>query len=265
MTTGTLKDVADREAAEAEAAISAEEAADETPAAPPTDPAASHVTVWDRAPSQTDFDLAGEWLSRLEDGAHEMTPDQTVDALVKVVDVHPRFRMPQEWPGESDEVLHGSAILGDIGRFLLRGCRAKLEVSPRDVVFLWRNKKTWTSRGVEVRCKPKALSELERHQTGAVAAVVANFRLFHHLTTVQKISAVYGALRRLDKKGKVIPPQFEGFFDELHLFGLGTFEADANLARAVELGRGRDDELPWRVKADEFDYDEDDDDEDGVD
>lgn len=229
-----LKEAADREAdkAEAEAAAKKGEKKD-TP------------RIWDRAPSKEDVARAQAALVELNNRAQDMGPDGVVDALLQVVDVLPGYRMPDPWPGKTEEVLRESPFAADIGRFLLRGC-SRLEVSPQRLVFLWRNKKTWTQNGVEVRAKAVPLSELSRFFTeGAVAAVICNFQLFRYMTTRQKIAAIYHALRQLDAEGQIRPPQFSGFFDELQLFGTGTNDTDVQLVRAIEQGSQR--ELPFGV------------------
>lgn len=206
--------------------------------------------IWDRAPSQEEIVHAEKLLNTLKGSASDMGDEAVIDALVQIVDVHPNFRMPATWPVDAKTTLVEAPILEEIGKLLLRGC-PKLEVSPMRVRFLWRNKKTWTVKGVAVHAQAKKLSELSRfYSKGAVAAVVANYQVFRLLNTRQKLRAIYHALRELDAEGTIKPPQFEGFFDEIELFGTGTNQTDAYLARAMERGGAR--KLPWTEQPDFF-------------
>lgn len=199
--------------------------------------------VWNRSPSQIEVALSDDILRDLRDRAQEMGAEATIDGLIKVLDVHPMFRMPTDWPGDKEAVLCESELLGEIGRIMLRGC-AKLEISPRSVIFLWKNQKSWTQRGQPVMCQPRSLGEIPRFLSeGAKAAVIGNFQLFRYLNTRQKLAALYNALRALDVEGSLRPNQFEGFFDSLELFGTGTFQTDAMLRRAMDHGAQR--ELPF--------------------
>jgi len=207
--------------------------------------------VWDRAPSDTEIENAKKVLAHLDANAQDMGPEAVIDALVQIVDVHPDFRMPSSWPDKSEVTLVEAPLLSRIGKLMLRGC-PKVEVSPLKVRFLWRNKKTWTKRGVAVHAQAKKLSEVGRFfANGAVAAVVGNFQLFRLLNTRQKLRAIYHSLRELDAEGVIRPPQFEGFFDEITLFGTGTNQTDAHLRRAMERGGERD--LPFEEHPSLFD------------
>ena len=206
--------------------------------------------VWDRTPSQQEIALAADVLIELRNRAQEMGAEAVIDALLKVVDVHPSFLVPDQWPGDSDEFLLAADLVGEIGRFLCRGC-SRIEISPNDVTFLWRNKKTWTKQGVQIRAQGKKLGELASFfSDGGRAVVIANYQLFRILNTRQKIAAIYHALRQLDTDGAIRPNQFEGFFDEVELFGTGTFTTDALLRRAIEHGAQR--ELPFEEAVDAF-------------
>ena len=245
----TLKDIAEREAAEAEAEVKSEpgeqgvatqdDAQPEKKKDPPK--------IWDRAPSQEEIAKSDVVLQELEDRAQDMGPAACIDSLLAVVDVHPGMKVPATWPAGAQETLTKADLAERIGKLMLRAC-PKLEVSPMRVVFLWRNKKTWTKKGEPVRAEAKKLSELSRHfSRGAVAAVVCNYQLFRVLNTRQKLAAIYHALRQLDAEGSIRPPQFSGFFDELELFGTGTHSTDAFLVRAIEAGAQR--ELPFEESA----------------
>ena len=95
-----------------------------------------------------------------------------------------------------------------------------------------------------VHAAPKSYGALlSFHSQGFSAAVVVNYQIFKLLNTRKKVRGIYKALRALDKNGVIIPNQFEGFYDELELFGTGTAPEDLHLARAVEVAQQR--ELPF--------------------
>lgn len=252
MPEATLLQTAEREANEAEAdwnAMSDEEKAvvkskpGEQGIATQENEPAKKPRVWDRSPTQQEIVFADDYLQKLRHDSQEMGAEGVIDALVKVLDVHPHFQMPHEWPGEAEDTLTKAPLLKSLGTFLAKGC-AKIEISPTKVLWLWKNKKTWTKQGEQIRCQAKKLSDVGSHLAGgAVAVVIGNFQLFRLLNTRQKIAAIYHALRTLDAEGNIRPNQFEGFFDEIQLFGTGTFQTDVLLRRAIEHGAQR--ELPF--------------------
>lgn len=249
----SLKAAAEREAAEAEAEASANgvtsEPGENGIATQEQDPEAK-AGIWDRAPSKEEFDLAGDVLFRLRDHAHEMGAEAVVDCLMRLVDVHERFRTPASWPGKPEEPLSPSEQIGDIGRFMIRGCN-KLSIDARDVLFFWRNKKHWTKNEQVVLVDAVTLPEIGQHLGGgAKVAIRVNYQQWKLINTRRKLSALYHAIRSVNASGTRIAPQWSGFFDELHLFGTGTFESDAHLRRAVELGAQR--ELPFETAANAF-------------
>lgn len=231
-----LKETADREAEQAEA---------EAAGAKGKKPVSDAPRIWNRTATQEEIARAEGVLQNLRDEAHDMGPEAVIDALLQIVDVHPDFKVPNQWPGKSDETLVAAPFIAEIGKLMLRGC-PKLEVSPSKVVFLWRNKKTWTSGGVTVFTKPVSLGELSTYfAKGAVAAVIANYQMFRIINTRQKNERIYAALRRFDAEGVIQPVQFSGFYDQIQLFGTGTNESDVHLIRAIEQGSRREAQLPF--------------------
>lgn len=225
------------------AAAEAEKAEAEAAGKEGKKPRSEAPQIWGRTASQEEIALAQGVLERLKDGAQDMGPEGVVDALLQVVDVHPTFKMPDQWPGKGDATLVRATFLDEIGKLMLRGC-PKLEVSPTKVVFLWRNKKTWTSGGQTVFSKPMPLGELSRFfASGAIAAVVVNYQMFRIINTRQKLYHLYAALRRFDADGMIQPVQFSGYYDQLQLFGTGTDASDIHLVRAIERGSAR--QLPF--------------------
>ncbi|MGE4191690.1 MAG: hypothetical protein AB7G12_17535 [Thermoanaerobaculia bacterium] len=233
-----LKAAADQEAEKAEAdASEAEKKSKKSESDSPQ--------IWGRTANQQEIARAEGVLQNLRNRAQDMGPEAVVDALLQVVDVHPELKVPTQWPGKTEDTLLESPYLEDIGTLLLRGC-SRLEISPARVVWLWRNKKTWTKNGVQVRADARKLGEIASFVgRGKVVAIVANYPLFRLLNTRQRIAAIYAALRKVDAEGNVKAPQFIGFFDEIQLFGTGTNESDIHLKRALEQGTKRDAQLPF--------------------
>lgn len=200
-------------------------------------------TVWERQVGDVERKNAQAVLRNLENNAHDMGAEAVVEGLIAIVDVIPEFTVPHSWPGETSEEYRATPVIERIGLLLCRGC-PKIEISGRKVKFLWRNKKTWTRRGQNVHAVAKSYGTLLRHESGGFnAAVIANYQIVKLLNTRKKVRAVYKALRSLDANGVVIPNQFEGFYDELELFGSQTSAEDQYLARAIEVAQQR--ELPF--------------------
>lgn len=207
-----------------------------------TQPQEKEEPVFVRSASQQEIVFSQDILERLQKGAQDMGAEAVVDALMQLVDVHPLYVMPADWPGTSDEVLHESEFVQGIVSFLCRGC-SSIEVSPSDVVCLFKNQRTWSHRGVQIRAAAKRLDEVAAQETGKKAAVIANFPVFQLLNTRAKVAAIYHALRSIDAGGSRKAPQVEGWIDEYMLFGTGTTQTDVQLARAIEIGSQR--QLPF--------------------
>lgn len=253
----TMKQTAEREALEAEAEAQANgvtaEPGEQGIATQDEEAAADDgPEPFVREASETELDLAGDLYLELEGKALDLGAEKAVEMLCRVVDVHTSVCMPVDWPG-GEEPYRESHYLGWIGRILARAC-PKIEVSPGAVLFWWKNVKSWTKKGVPVRAigRPTTAGESFLSE-GSKAVVIGSFQMFRIMNTQQRVAAVYHALRALSAEGQVRPPQFSGYFDELSLFGVGTFEDDALLIRAVEAGLQV--ELPWsnRLQTNLFD------------
>ena len=199
--------------------------------------------IWKRKSTAKERDRAGALVLKLQNEAHDMGAEAVIDALIAVVDTVPEFTVPHQWPGEGSEEYRQSPVIERIGLLLCRGC-PKIDISGRRVTFLWRNTKNWTKQGAAVHAAGKSYGALLTHHSGGfMGAVIANYQILRLLNPRQKVRAIYKALRCLDENGTVIPNHFEGFYDELELFGTGTSPEDHRLARAVELASQR--ELPF--------------------
>ena len=197
-------------------------------------------------PSEEELAVAATVFRELRDRVNDYGPEQTVEALIQAVDVVPELCRPEEWPGETDGEYHRAPQLDEIGALLLKGCRAKLPISPKHVVFLWRNKEKWTLRGVTVRSNTKSFDQRTSFLLkGRLAVVEINFHHWKTLNPLQKIFTVYHALREIDEDGASQHPDFEGYLDELEVFGPRVFRDMALLAASIE--RGSERELPYQL------------------
>lgn len=200
--------------------------------------------VFRRDATEGQVEIADSIWSDLQDNAHQMSTELIVDRLVQCVDVLPILTV-RGWQHDAKERYAESPVLERIGKIMLRGCQ-KLELSPRDVVFYWRNSKTWTKRGVTVLADAKVIPAWARKATdGTKVMVFANHREFRKMNTLQKLKALYHALRGLDADAKRVPPHFEGWVDELEHFGPKTFEQEVRMVNAIT--RGQEKELPFQL------------------
>lgn len=197
-------------------------------------------------PSEDEIQRGLRVLSELRARAQDFGSERTIESLVSIVDIVPALRRPDEWAkGEEDEY-DAAPQIKEICTLLLKGCAAKLTLSPKDVVYLWRNKAKWTQHGVTVRSNTKPLDTRTQFLTkGTVAVVEINFHHWKALNPLQKIFTCYRALRILDKDASVRHADFEGYFDELELFGPRVFREMAQLKAAID--RGADRELPFQI------------------
>lgn len=163
-------------------------------------------------------------------------PDGAVSALLQLIDVHPKFTPPEEWPEAEGVEYSLSDVLSEMGKILLKGC-PKLGVKHPRVVFLWRNKEKWVSGGKTVRGKTASFNTRVRTLlSGKVGAVEINFHHFRTLNPLQRIFSLYHELRKLGADGGIQKPDFAGFYDELELFGPRVFRDMVELARVIEVG-----------------------------
>jgi|GEM_PF-3494234 len=192
-------------------------------------------------PTPDEVKTAEEVFTELQQqGPRQIGAERTIEALLQIVDRRPQFVCPMDWMGEEDEEYREAPLVERIGGLLLQAC-PKLEISQRKVIYLWRNKEKWTSKGVTVRSKANGLSKrVQFLAEDAYAVVEVNFHVFKHMNPLQKVATIYHALRALDTDGKQRPNDFEGFFDELELFGVGTFREMVTMANALERGKSVD-------------------------
>lgn len=247
----TLKEAAEEEAAAAEAEFEALSQGNVEAATPPdrvAEEAEEDQEAFTREAGDSEIEAARQVAFELEARAHTMGDLAVVDALIQIVDIHPDFTIPKAWPGKMTDVHRDSPVLKRIGTILCRGC-SQLEVGSTTLLYLWKNKKTWTKDGQPVTTLPQLFNPLTSYLAdGAAGAVVGNYQHYRLLNSRQKVAAIYGSLRQISEEGSKLPRHFTGFFDELELFGAGTWEAGAKLQRALEASAGR--ALPFQVELD---------------
>lgn len=221
----TLADVADREATEAEE----EFAGLETGA--PDDEAEDQPEYTAPVPSKKDIDTANKVYAAIKKvdihGA-----DGAVSALLQLIDIHPKFTRPQEWPGKEEEEYHESELLHEMALILTKGCK-KLTVDPKDLIFLWRNKEKWEQGGSTVRGNvksfPKRVIFLLKGKTDCIEM---NFHHWKAMNPLQRIFSLYHELRRAAQP----KPDFTGYYDEVETFGSRVFRDMVELRRVMEVG-----------------------------
>ena len=106
-----------------------------------------------------------------------------------------------------------------------------MSLSPKHLVSLWRNQAKWIRRGSTVRSDTKALDTRTQFLTkGKRAVIEINFHHWKALNPLQKVFTVYHELREaIDAHA-----DFEGYFDELELFGSRVFRDMAQLAATIQ-------------------------------
>jgi len=227
----TLAEVAIREAEGVEAEV---EGLD-TGAPPEEDGEPDQPEYVPPTPSADDKKTAEEVYTELKK-ADILGHDATVNGLIQLIDVHPQFTPPEEWPGKEDEEYCESDRLHSMAEILAKGCK-RITVSPRDVVFLWRNKAKWVQGGKTVRGNVKSLPLWVRYLLeGKVAAVAINYHHWKTLNPLQRVFALYHELRQVGSDGRMVKPDFTGFYDETVIFGPRVFREMMELQRVVEIG-----------------------------
>lgn len=192
-----------------------------------------------RPATDEEIERARAVLAELQERCQDWTSEQTVDALVQIVDVHPTFTPPDEWQGEDDEEYREAYCVREMVTLLLRGCRT-LAISPRKVTCLWRNKAKWTRGGKVVHAGSKSFDTRTQFLTGGVlASIEVNYHDFKALNPLQKVFVVYHALAELDAEGSSIPPDFSGYRHEIEVFGARVFRDMVSMAESVKKGLER--------------------------
>lgn len=191
------------------------------------------------APTTDSLKDAEEVLKALRKDAEELGPEAVVSSLIAIIEVIPPFTTPDVWPGKDDEEYFTPAQApAAIGELLIRGNKL-LTVKHADLVYLWRNKEKWSSKGKTVRGKTVSLNTRAAFLSGGKRAVIEiNFHHWKTINPLKRVSLMYRQLRSLDGVGATSrPPDFTGYFDELELFGSRVFRDTVTLEHSFNTGR----------------------------
>ena len=190
-------------------------------------------------PSQEDLTRAVQALARLR--AEEPPKDETALLdLLAIVDVHRDYTREEEWPTATDDEYAAAPMLARLGEILADTFSKLAPLEGAEIVYLWRNKAKWTARGNTVRSATKALDTRTQFLAyGKTIAIDVNFHHWKTLNPLQKIFTLHHALREVDGKGGVRHPDFDGYFDELEVFGPRVFRDMARLAASISRGNER--------------------------
>lgn len=102
--------------------------------------------------------------------------------------------------------------------------------------YVLRNK-VWEKGGKIVLGEMKRPSGLLKNYSCADFIVLLNLEMWQAMNPMQRVALVYHELRHGDQEGKLAPHDFEGFFDELRLFGTATYEDWNALGQAATKGQ----------------------------
>jgi len=144
------------------------------------------------------------------------------------------------WPhedGEPVEFVQADNAL-EVGSGLIAGIRRLEHLHAYRIHYLFRFKENWSSKGKTVFGQMKRPTGLLKSYAEADFIVLLNWSAWLAFNPMQRVALVYHELRHGDSDGKTQGHDFEGFFDELALFGTGTYRDWNSLARATELGSG---------------------------
>ena len=225
----SLADVADREAAEAEEEFTGLDTG------APDDGEPDEPTYTPPVPTAGDKKTAEKVYAELKK-VDILGHEAAVNGLLQLLDIHPVFCTPGEWPGDENDEYHESTRLHAMAEILVKGC-PKLTVDPSKVIFLWRNKEKWLSGGKTVRGNVKSFAQRVVYLLeGKVATVEMNYHHWKTLNPLQRVFSLYHELRQLAQTGKTVPPEFSGFYDEMEVFGPRVFREMMELQRVVEVG-----------------------------
>lgn len=142
---------------------------------------------------------------------------------------------PKDAEGELEEYVR-SSVAKEIGDGLIADILRLSHLRRFDIHYLYRNKETWESAGRTIYGQMKRPSGLLKNYSTADYIVLLNYPVWLNMTPMQRVALVYHELRHGDAQGKIVGHDFEGFFDELALFGTDTYRDWNLLAKAVDKG-----------------------------
>lgn len=138
------------------------------------------------------------------------------------------------WPGEEEYV--ESRVLAGIAEVLIGGLVRLRHLHRFEVRYVFRSKKTWEKKGKSVLGDMKRPTGLLRKYADCDFICRIHWESWQAMNPMQRVALIYHELRHGNDEGKVNPHDFEGFFDELELFGTRTYQDWNRLAQAAEDG-----------------------------
>ncbi len=145
----------------------------------------------------------------------------------------------EPWPkGDDDEPAEfvKSEVAQKIGVALIEGIYRLAPLARFRIHYIFRNVDNWKKAGATVLGEMKRPAGLLKEYASADYIVVLNWLVWCAMTPMQRVALVYHELRHGDVEGKVRAHDFEGFFDELKLFGTDTYRDWQRLADAADTG-----------------------------
>lgn len=124
-----------------------------------------------------------------------------------------------------------------IGQELIRRLPIFEPLRDKEIDYLYREN-DWSVRGALAMGQMKNVTGLLRRYSGKDFVAMFSFATWKNLSSWQKVALVYHELRHASGDGKLNAHQFEGFFDELEVFGVQTFR-DWERLREVMAKAGR--------------------------
>lgn len=164
-------------------------------------------------------------------------PRRVVEDLCEIAQEPDPGTDPWPYEGEDPVEFLPADNAQAIGEALIRRLRRFDHLHAYRIHYLFRNKK-WESKGKTVHGKMQRPTGLLKNYAEADFIVLLNWESWQACNPMQRVALVYHELRHGDAEGKTQGHDFEGFFDELELFGTGTYRDWNRLASAADNGTG---------------------------
>lgn len=143
------------------------------------------------------------------------------------------------WQFEEDKPVEfmPAPLAREIGEGLIDRVFSHLRLSSIDYLFRRKDDKFglngWTKKSKVVHGQMKRPTGLLKKYSQADFIVLLNWHSWQAFNPMQRVALVFHELRHGDEEGKIRPHDFEGFFDELEIFGTRTYQDWNQLANTV--------------------------------
>lgn len=197
----------------------------------------NETAVSEEAKTQTDAlrkatkqaDVAAESLAK----AKNYEPAVVISLLECVLGEHPDWDAPENWAGSKDEQQYdGSGLARRIAEPLIASVPEFSKLKADRIAFVYLKRDNWMKNGVMVRATSSRNNAAVSFLTKKSHVLTVNFDLFHQLTGLQKVHAIYRALAEIAGK-----PDYSVFWHELRSFGAGVFRETLPLEEALAEGQ----------------------------